>query len=374
MSTELVIIPQELESMSASLPNEKKNEIVSAVKNVFENVQKMRVQLEAINVADENDKVSMKLANTVRMAIRSERLAAEKFIDSKRETVQMLMSDFKTEDALWLKTKQLMQIETKSVEDLAKYKEMTGERILSERKATLEAQRQLEVSKYTEYPASALGDMELQVYEAYLQGLKVAYDAKIESERKAEAERLAAIEAERLEQIRIKEENARLQAEAEQKEKELAVERAKAEAERKALEEKARKEREEAEAILKAEQEKARIKAESERKKQAEILAKQQAEAKRIQDEKDAENARLQAELKSKADKEAAELKTKQDAEKKAQLEAAKAAKAPFKEKANKWVESFTLPEFSEMNTTTEDIKLKFESFKKWSKSEIEKL
>ena len=57
MSTELVIIPQELESMSASLPNEKKNEIVSAVKNVFENVQKMRVQLEAINVADENDKV-----------------------------------------------------------------------------------------------------------------------------------------------------------------------------------------------------------------------------------------------------------------------------------------------------------------------------
>ena len=351
MSNELMVIPQELEAMAVSLPNEKKLEIVSAVKNVFENVQKMRVQLEAINVADENDKVSMKLANTVRMAIRTERLAAEKFIDSKRETVQMLMSDFKTEDALWLKTKQLMQIETKSVEDLAKYKETTGERIMAERKATLEAQRQLEVSKYTEYPAAQLSDMEMQVYEAYLQGLKVAYEAKIEAERKEEAERLASIEAERLEQIRIKEENARLQAESEQKEKELAAERAKAEAERKALEEKARKEREEAESILKAEQEKARIEAEKAAKEkaalEAELKAKQQAEAEAVAKR----NAEILAEEKAKA----------------------LAAKAPRKEKLTKWVESFEIPKF-ENDEKANDILSKFESFKTWAKSEIEKL
>ena len=57
-------------------------------------------------------------------------------------------------------------------------------------------------------------------------------------------------------------EQIRKQAEAEQKEKELASERAKNEAERKALEEQAQKEREEANAILKAEQEKARIEVE----------------------------------------------------------------------------------------------------------------
>ena len=180
------------------------------------------------------------------------------------------------------------------------------------KKAQLQAERLLEVSKYTEYPANALGEMEQQVYDAYLQGLKVAYDAKIEAERKAEEERLAAIEAEKAERERIRIENERLKAEAEQKEKEFAEERAKAEAERKALEEKARKEREAAEAKLKAEQEKARAEAEAERKKQADILAKQQAEAARLQAEKDAENARLQAELKAKADAEAAELKAKQ--------------------------------------------------------------
>lgn len=226
-------------------------------------------------------------------------------------------------------------------------------------KAQLQAERLLEVSKYTEYPANALGEMEQQVYDAYLQGLKVAYDAKIEAER-LEAERIEKeLLAEIARQKAIEEENSRLKAEAEQKEKELAEERAKAEAERKALEEAARKEREAAEAILKAEQEKARL--------EAEKVAK---EAKRIQDEKDAENARLQAELKAKAEKEAAEAKAKQETEKQAKLEAEKAAKAPRKEKLTKWVESFQIPTF-ENDEVAANITARFNSFKKWAESEI---
>ena len=215
-------------------------------------------------------------------------------------------------------------------------------------KAQLQAERLLEVSKYTEYPANALGEMEQQVYDAYLQGLKVAYDAKVEAERKAEEERLAAIEAEKAERERIRVENERLKAEAEQKEKELAEERAKAEAERKALEEAARKEREAAEAILKAEQEKARL------------------EAEKAANEK----AALEAELKAKADKEAAEAKAKQEAEKQAKLEAEKAAKAPRKEKLTKWVESFQIPTF-ENDEVAANITARFNSFKKWAESEI---
>lgn len=215
-------------------------------------------------------------------------------------------------------------------------------------KAQLQAERLLEVSKYTEYPANALGEMEQQVYDAYLQGLKVAYDTKIEAERKAEEERLVAIEAEKAERERIRVENERLKAEAEQKEKELAEERAKAEAERKALEEEARKEREAAEAILKAEQKKARL------------------EAEKAANEK----AALEAELKAKADKEAAELKAKQEAEKQAKLEAEKAAKAPRKEKLTKWVESFQIPTF-ENDEVAANITARFNSFKKWAESEI---
>ena len=302
------------------------------------------------------------------------------------------------------------------------------------KKSQLQDERLLEVSKYTEHPASALGEMELQVYEAYLQGLKVAYNAKIEAEAKAEAEK---IEFENLVKQRrnrelillqidgvksnpnmtftlenkenadfsnvidfkqildcdeiqfksyleefnctaqcnieyenkIKEENARLQAEADRKEKELESERAKVEAERKSLEEKARKEREASEAILKAQQEKARIEAE----KAAKEL---ELKEKELNSQKQA----LEAELKAKADKESAELKAKQESERQAKIEAAKSAKAPDKEKLTVWVNSMLVKGIGTENMSEDSIKVandifsKFESFKKWAISEINKL
>lgn len=223
--------------------------------------------------------------------------------------------------------------------------------IEKERIAKLQSERLEECRKYTEYPISELGSMSEEGYIPYLTGLKVAYEARIEAERK-EAERL---EAERLAEIErqkaIEEENARLKAEAEQKEKELAAERLKSESERKALEEKAKKEREEAEAKLKAEQEKARIEAEKAAKEkaelEAELKAKQQAEADAIAKR----NAEILAEEKAKA----------------------LAAKAPRKEKLTKWVESFEIQKF-ENDEKANDIFSKFESFKAWAKSEIEKL
>jgi hypothetical protein len=202
-----------------------------------------------------------------------------------------------------------------------------------ERVAKLQLDRLVLVGKYTDSPAPNLGEMSDDVFNAYLTGCKVAYDAKIEAEKQAEnarieAERKTQLHNERrnktirlveyidnyeslyfgdmedadfmaivngaiekrtaheAEQARIKAENERLQKEAERKEKEH----------------------------------------EAERKKQADILAKQQAEAKKIQDEKDAENAKLKADLKAKEEKEAAELKAKQAAER-------KAANAPDKTK-----------------------------------------
>lgn len=216
----------------------------------------------------------------------------------------------------------------------------------------LQIERLEMVSKYTNFPAQNLGAMEEEVFNSYLTGCKVAYEAKIEAERleaeRLEAEKLAEIERQKA----IEEENSRLKAEAEAKEKQLQEEKAKAEAERKAIEEQARKEREEAEAKLKAEQGKARIEAEKAA----------------------AEKAKLEAELKAKAEAEAKKEAERLAEEKRLKIEAEKAAKAPFKEKANKWVDSFSLPEFTDSNTTTDDIKIKFASFVKWAKSEINKL
>ena len=280
--------------------------------------------------------------------------------------------------------------------------------------------RKLELASYTEIFPDGLGQMPQEVFDAYLSGLKLAYEKKLAEEKRLEDER---IEQERIlnlhkvrkesilklwqyvdpeieysnfgamndekwadtvailtgrkkkqddenERIRLdneakRVENEKLQKEAEKKAKELEVERkkqaqiladqqAKAEQERKAIEEKARIEREESERILLAERkesdEKLRIEMENARKLAAEIQAQKDAEA-RLKVEVDA----------AEADRLARELA---------------AQKAPKKEKLTKWVSdmSVSLPSGMEQDETVLNVSAKFEAFKKWAISEIEKL
>jgi septal ring factor EnvC (AmiA/AmiB activator) len=185
------------------------------------------------------------------------------------------------------------------------------ENIEKERIEKLNAERIELINKYTDYPAAKLGEMDDVVFNSYLIGLKVAYDAKIKAEEEAEAERLRLIEVEKenarlkaIEDEKIRKENERLKKEAEEKEKQLIAERKKTEAEKMAIEEKSRKEREENERKLTAEREAAQIKlrAEQENAKKliAEIEAKKEAEEKVRKEAEEKEKVRLSAENKAK--------------------------------------------------------------------------
>lgn len=176
---------------------------------------------------------------------------------------------------------------------------------------------------------------------------------RIENERLAEIERQKAIEIE----------NAKLKSEAEAKEKELAEERKlQAEKEAKLREEQAKKEAE-----LKA------IADEKERQRQREI-----AEAKVKADALEAENQRKIKEERDAREKAENEIRLQKEAKEKAELlakkEAEKLAKAPIKKQLNVWVDSFTIKNTEVNNETSKLILEKFEAFKKWSKSEIDKL
>jgi len=180
-----------------------------------------------------------------------------------------------------------------------------------------------------------------------------AENLRIENERLAEIERQKAIEAE----------NLKLKAEAEAREKELAEERKlQAEKEAKLREEQAKKEAE-----LKA------IADEKERQRQREI-----AEEKIKAEALEAENQRKlkhEREAREKAENEIRlQKESKQKAEFLAKKEAEKLAKAPIKKQLNVWVESFAIPNTDVNNETSKLILEKFEAFKKWSKSEIDKL
>lgn len=412
----LVILLAENEQLAQGVSVEKRNEVQAVLNHVFNGVSKMREQLDLVVVSDENDKTSMGIANKIRLGVRQVRLDAEKEFDLKRSEVQQAMLSFKTEDQLWLKAKQTMQILTKEIEENAKWKEATKERIEAERKELKVQERINKISKFNpEIFRSEFENMSDSMFDLFFAGIEKQNNDKIEAEKQAELirlekERIQRLHEERKDAIltfwkyiapehrydnlgelteeewdnlgktlddrkkaedaeneRIRLENERLQKETERKEAELKAEREKADEEKRILQEKA--------------DEEAKTQAEITAKQLKEQQAKQCAieDAARIERLKaEEERKKLEFELQTKKD---AELKAKQEADRKEKerIEAEKkAAKAPDKEKLTKWVESLNIatPELTDLSAIViaTDISEKFAAFKKWANEQIEKL
>lgn len=220
------------------------------------------------------------------------------------------------------------------------------ENIEKERLETLQKKEVLELSKFLEgADERILCDMDIDVWNAYINTKKKDYEDKIEAEKQAEKE---CLEKERLEKLAIEKQridNERLKKEAELREKQIVQERKENEA-------KLQSEK------LKSDAEAKRLKDISNAKLEVERKAKEKIESEL--------QAKLQSELKAKLEREAQELQAKKDAE--------KLAKAPIKKQLNLWVESFELNNVNVDNEKTKLIKEKFESFKVWAKTEIKNL
>lgn len=239
--------------------------------------------------------------------------------------------------------------ETKPVEQMEETVsaiEKHFENIEKERISKLNSDRLAEIKQYdVDGTAFGLGTMPDDVWMNFLTGAKLNFEAKKEQERLAEESRLAAIEAEKQRQIEIEKENARLKAEAEAKEKEL------------------EKERKKQAEILAESQRLAKIEAE----KQAAILAEEIAKA-----------AKLESELKAKTEAEAKEKARQKEESDKLLKEVEEAKNASDKVKLTTWINSIEMLAVElttdSGNAVAKDVKVKFEGFKKWAKTQIETL
>jgi hypothetical protein len=375
MDENISLLPIEVKELAVKVSEQKQQEVISVLNQIFTGTSDWEKQVDAIEVKSIADKMSIQLANTARINVKNARLYAEKVFDAKRDEVQQIKSEYDLEDKLWLKAKQVMQIKFKAIEEKAEWKAKTIERYEAEQKELRTQIRIEKVAKFNpELNRIEFENMSNEMFDIFIPGIEKAHNDKIEAEKKAEAERLAAIEADRLERERIKAENERLQKEAAEKEKALAIER-------KAVEEKARIEREKQAAILAKERAEAaakqkviEAKAAAERAEAERKLKEQQEKAREEAEKAAAERAKLQAELQAKKDAEIAEQKAIEQAALAAKLEVEKAAKAPKKEKLTVWVDGFVVGVPAGMNndTTVVEILAKFESFKSWAKKLIE--
>ncbi|MDD3437621.1 MAG: hypothetical protein PHC64_10760 [Candidatus Gastranaerophilales bacterium] len=311
--TEITLLPVEVKELALKVPENKQKEVQDVLNQIFTGTEKWEKQVDAIEVKDISDKMSIQLADAARLNVKKARIYAEKIFDAKREEVQQRMQNDKLEDALWLKSKQFMQLKFKAIEEKAEWKAKFVERHEAEQKEMRTQLRLEKISKFkpdvNRYEIENLTD---EVFDFVLKGAEKAYNERIEIERKEKAfkenrEKLYPyfdyikdfynisfgeltaknvdeyIKNAKAEKARIEAENERIRKEKEAAEKKLIEERKKAEAERKAAEEKARKEREEAAEKLRKEQAE-RVKIE------AELKAKAEAERKAAEEKAEAEH------------------------------------------------------------------------------------
>jgi hypothetical protein len=199
MENELVVVlPNEVAEIAKNVSIEKRNEVQNVLNHVFNGVAKMREQLDSVTVTDANDKVNMKLANTIRLGVKQVRLDAAKTFDAKRDELRIKMLSDKTEDQLWLKSKQTMELLTKEIEENARWKEETKERFEAEQKELKIQQRIIKVSKVApEMLRSEFENMSDETFEMFFNGIEKAYNDKIEADKKAEEERIVREKKER---------------------------------------------------------------------------------------------------------------------------------------------------------------------------------
>lgn len=264
-----------------------------------------------------------------------------------------------------------------TLEDIEKYAEIKEQKRVSE----LKDKRIKELELYAEFVPFGidLGILSDEEYLKVFNGSKMQYDAKVEADKKAEAERL---ENERLDKL---ERDRRFEiAPYSQFINESPLLREMTDNDYKIFFDslvKTKKEYESEQEKIRLENE--RLKKEAEAKEKALAIERQKAidEAKRIDDERQKElqaerdkQAKLEAELQAKKDAELKAINDKRLADEKAQKEAEKLAKAPIKKQLDNWIESMVveIPETLREDKLANDILTKFWAFKSWAKKEVE--
>ena len=352
LTAEIVVdIPENLALAvkSTGLDTQAAEVIEASFAPLFVQANKWAAQVAGLKVTDVSQVREMKLARESRLALKEIRVLAGKNKDRLKEDS---LKRSRAVDSIYNTVKAIcepLEAELLAQEQFALRAEV----------ARLDKVKAERVSQLTQYGVDCafyqLDVMPAEQFEQLLAGSKAAHEAKIEAERKAEADRLAAIAAEEAERARITAENERLKCEAIEREKAAQAERErvaaaelKAKQERDELEAAMRKQKEEAEAAAKAAAEAAaeearKIKAESDR---LAKIASDKAKAERDAIEAKARKEREEAEAKAEAERaelrrqaqDAADALAKAEAEAKA-IRDAEAAKAAAEEAARKKAE-----------------------------------
>lgn len=316
-SNELVLFVEQ-----STVAENQKATLLEAFSNFFEQTEEWKAKAKGLVITDVSQFREMKMAREARLALKNIRVSTE---HKRKELKEESLRTSQTIDAIAkIITNQIVPIE-KHLEQQEKFVEIQE----NKRKDELRDSRMEQLAPYgIDASFYDLRNMPDNTFAELLNNSRLAHEAKMEAERKAEQERIAKEKAEAEERERVRLENERLKKEAEERERVLAEERAKAEAERKAAELAAQKEREAAEAKLRKAEEAARKEREAAEAEQRRIQAEKEEELRKEREERQ----RIENEMKAKAE---AERKAKEEEAARIEAELSKGDKAKFDDLIN---------------------------------------
>ncbi len=356
-------------------------EIKGAYLPFLAQLQEVVEQAGRINAENPTD-IDEKIARELRLKAVKIRTGSEKLKDERKKGYLIKGN---LEQASYNVIKNSCLLAESALEEVEKAREKKE----AARKEALRIERLDLLKPYCDNPEFyPLGEMDESGFNDLLNGMKLQAEAKVKAEQdRLEAERLLAEkkEIERIayeaEQERIRKENEALKAEAERKDK---VRNTRNEELRPYIvfirDYKAMLDMDETEYQKELSEVKkgAELQWEHERK---EIVrkAKEDAEKERQLEKERADAKRIADELKAKQDKEEQDKRDAEAAEKKRISDEKKLAKAPDKDKLNRWVDSFDIEDAdkkmsAEADVIAAEISTKFYAFKEWAKKQVEAL
>lgn len=285
MNTEVIENQLVAVAEQSGLATESAQHLLASFQPHFANAQDLCEQAKGVVVTDATQVTEIKKSRALRLKLKDVRVEAEK---TRKALKEDSMRTGKAIDGMANVLKYLIEPVEQRLED----QEKIAERMEAERKAALKASREELLRPYgIDTTGYLLGDMTEATFAQLLDSARLAHAARIEAEKKAEADRIAVEAARVAEEQRIKAENERLRKEAEAREKRAAAERKKAADALAAEQEKARKEKDAIEAKARKEREAAEAAARKEREAREKLEA-EAAARKRADDAKAAADAK----------------------------------------------------------------------------------
>ncbi len=248
----------------------------------FEEAGEILATYKDLKVTDVNDFSTMAEARDLRLKLKEIRVIVEK---KRKELKEDSLRTGKAIDSVAKKVKEEIEPAEKYLEEQEKFAEIKAAE--AKAKVTTQRLTKL-AEYTTDVTVYSVEDMSVEQFDTLVAGLEAQKQQLIKEEKEAEAARLAEIEAEKKRQAEIEAENVKLKAEAEAREKSLEKEReaerkkqaeidAKKDAELKAEREKTEAERLKREEVERKQREQeeiqARIKAEAEEKERQALLS-----------------------------------------------------------------------------------------------------